>query len=884
MHCKYKLVLLSFVLSVNAKAQNIHIKLTDSAKSVIELAYLNIFCDNNKLNSYQIIRKSHFTIVGHTGCNNVKIRIESPGYQDYHKELNLINFLNDTLVCVLSPINVKNLQPIIVTAKPLPILIRNDTTTYRVKSFSDGTEQKLSDLLEKLPGIEVNKKSGEIKFKGKPIETILLEGDNLFGANYTLGSKNITANIVTEVQAIENYSENYVLKGLENEEKVALNIKVAKTKLKLSGNSEIGLGSQVNSKSPATDINSNFLGLSNVQKFFSTLSYNNIGNNKAPIDYFGNNPGIEQIKERKYVAQKIIYEPALALGVSKNYGNINSQFFANYNSLFKLTSKITLKGSIYYINDRISNQQNFQNEYYVADDTIKTSDITTRQKKPQSLKADLNLRYAISSMSLLEVSFSDTRDKVESSGTSISNFIPLYQTALRSNERFSKLLASFTQRLTKKQALQIELRKTNSNIDQAYNISPSVLNRTLFLADKQLSRFERNYTQATATLFGLMNNTRYNIYLKGVYDQNKYFSGIVNDSNNAQIVSKINNINYLKKSVTQGSNFNFDLGKLKLTFTYNFTYLQQKWINTALGNELSKNTFLFEPAIKLKYILTKISSLALNYNYSLNNINDQFLFPEIVIQNFRTATNNKPDLSLIGTNTVTLNYSRSDLFNQFDNGIGATFQTNNRDFLPIFIVTDSLLYTTFSMEAVNNKYLDIHTYITKYFPALKSTLRVSLNNTTNFYFNSLSPGLLRRNVFNSTTSVLFFKTVFKGKFNFEAENSFTYNTSKSQLEKTIPNLSYMNNAKIIFIPSKTIKMFLVSDYFLPNINSGKGNLFINYNLSFRPQKSTMELKLIVNNITNTQNFFQYQVSDFSRNYYSINSLPRNILLYVTFQF
>jgi hypothetical protein len=77
-----------------------------------------------------------------------------------------------------------------------------------------------------LPGIEVNDKTGEITYKGKPIETVNLEGDNLFGFNYAIGTKNINVDMVEEVQVIENFSANPLLKGIDSNDKVALNLKL----------------------------------------------------------------------------------------------------------------------------------------------------------------------------------------------------------------------------------------------------------------------------------------------------------------------------------------------------------------------------------------------------------------------------------------------------------------------------------------------------------------------------------------------------------------------------------------------------------------------------------------------------------------------------------
>ena len=78
------------------------------------------------------------------------------------------------------------LDEVFIRSTPGRVTIKEDTLAYRVADFADGTEQKVQDILKKLPGIELNEKSGEIKFKGKSIEKVLLDGDDLFGLNYTL--------------------------------------------------------------------------------------------------------------------------------------------------------------------------------------------------------------------------------------------------------------------------------------------------------------------------------------------------------------------------------------------------------------------------------------------------------------------------------------------------------------------------------------------------------------------------------------------------------------------------------------------------------------------------------------------------------------------------
>jgi hypothetical protein len=143
---------------------------------------------------------------------------------------------------------------------------------------------------------------------------------------------------------------------------------------------------------------------------------------------------------------------------------------------------------------------------------------------------------------------------------------------------------------------------------------------------------------------------------------------------------------------------------------------------------------------------------------------------------------------------------------------------------------------------------------------------------------------MRSNVFNTTSGILFLKTAFIGKLNFETENSFYVTKSGQISEQVISNYSYAGNAKVILIPNKSIKMFVSADFFLPNISSAKGNLFLAYNFSFKPNKSNFNIRFIANNLTNTLTFKQFQVSDFSRRITTINTLPRNILLCLSFKF
>ena len=107
-----------------------------------------------------------------------------------------------------------------------PIVQRNDTTTFDLKQFTDSTSsEKLESVLKRLPGFEVQE-NGRLYFKGKQVSKVLLDGDDLFDDRYPLATRNLRASLIDKVQAIEDYQENALLKGLKRGDDVAVNLTV----------------------------------------------------------------------------------------------------------------------------------------------------------------------------------------------------------------------------------------------------------------------------------------------------------------------------------------------------------------------------------------------------------------------------------------------------------------------------------------------------------------------------------------------------------------------------------------------------------------------------------------------------------------------------------
>ena len=87
----------------------------------------------------------------------------------------------------------------------MPILVRGDTLIYDADSFKNGTERKLEDIIDKLPGVEINE-SGQIEVEGKVVNKLMVNGKDFFDGDTKVGTKNIPSSAVDKIQVLRNYA------------------------------------------------------------------------------------------------------------------------------------------------------------------------------------------------------------------------------------------------------------------------------------------------------------------------------------------------------------------------------------------------------------------------------------------------------------------------------------------------------------------------------------------------------------------------------------------------------------------------------------------------------------------------------------------------------
>jgi hypothetical protein len=136
----------------------------------------------------------------------------------------------------------EQLKEIIIKHDFTPIIIKKDTMTFDVKAFANGNERKMKEILEKLPGVEVDKK-GNVTVQGKRVTKMLVEGKSFFGGGSKLAVENIPADALDKIEVIDHFNEVGFMKQVSDSEDLAMNVKLKADKKKfVFGDIQAGLG------------------------------------------------------------------------------------------------------------------------------------------------------------------------------------------------------------------------------------------------------------------------------------------------------------------------------------------------------------------------------------------------------------------------------------------------------------------------------------------------------------------------------------------------------------------------------------------------------------------------------------------------------------------
>jgi len=200
------------------------LKLSDVSIVVIGAkdSILQAFTRTNSSGDFELTlpRGGALTLIVHCGS-----------YADYTENFSLDTNHRDISFGAIQMMLKKNLlQEVVIKGNVSAIKIKGDTTQYDASAFKVQANANVEDLLKQLPGIQIDK-DGKITAQGVKIRRVMVDGEEFFGDDPTLVTRNLRADMVDKVQVYDKKSEQAAFTGVDdgNREKV-VNVKLKSDK------------------------------------------------------------------------------------------------------------------------------------------------------------------------------------------------------------------------------------------------------------------------------------------------------------------------------------------------------------------------------------------------------------------------------------------------------------------------------------------------------------------------------------------------------------------------------------------------------------------------------------------------------------------------------
>lgn len=115
---------------------------------------------------------------------------------------------------ILTP-RVDSLQAVVIAAEDERPHFRGDTLEYNTSGVKLNRYANIEALLSRLPGVQVNP-DGTITINGQRVQRLLVDGEDLFGSDPTIVTRNFNANMIDKVQLLNKRDRKSEFTGIDD--------------------------------------------------------------------------------------------------------------------------------------------------------------------------------------------------------------------------------------------------------------------------------------------------------------------------------------------------------------------------------------------------------------------------------------------------------------------------------------------------------------------------------------------------------------------------------------------------------------------------------------------------------------------------------------------
>lgn len=167
---------------------------------------LRVFTDKSGLFSFQRVKGPQFSLAAtstgfHAFSNN------------YTKANNSPSFQVEPIIMIPASMQMDS----IVIRSVRPMIIKEDTIQFDASAYKVREGAPVEDVIKKLPGVTVDK-DGNIEAQGKKVARVRVNGKDFFGGDLQTATQNLPADIIQNIQVIDDYGDQANLTGIKTGE------------------------------------------------------------------------------------------------------------------------------------------------------------------------------------------------------------------------------------------------------------------------------------------------------------------------------------------------------------------------------------------------------------------------------------------------------------------------------------------------------------------------------------------------------------------------------------------------------------------------------------------------------------------------------------------
>jgi len=863
--------LITIFLSNSVFSQNFKGIITNNEGNPIDDCYvLLINSASEEVINYAVpnVKGEYFINIHNKKLTNVKIKCQGLAYKTETQLLKIDKELANYIVNFKLTSREIKLDEVIVIFDRVAVKVKNDTVEYDVTKFKRLEDRKIINVLKNMPGIQVDERIGLIQYKGKPIETLLLDGDNLFGKSYSIGARNISSDIVDKVEAIEDYHDNKLKKGLKKSDKVVLNLKFKKDKFKVSGEVAVGGGKDSHL------VNANIINLSSDIKGFGVFNFNNISVNQTPFQK--ETYAIENREEIENATIDFFNESSITQTSIFPRSYINNIKFGSISNLLKVTDKIKIKNAISYFNDNYQYSFLSRNNIEINNEAFLTSNKTSNSAIPIFISMANEVDIDLSNNSILKYSNRIVDNKNDFDQINLQNEENVFETQINHSKLYYQQNLSFTKKISNNNLIELNIFNSNDFRKQSIDIlnqEDIFFNGNIFNNESFDNR--RNIFFSDILYLKKMDNWNFEFIVRHRLDTENFKINTI--SNRYDYQFKNNTTNFITTT-------NFEKNKkFRLTGKIDIGFSKRELQNDFDNVRLNQDDFFVNSEFKMKFKFDSKSNLSLNFE-NKNKLNDNYyLFSNPILIDSRTITSNISSLEFQKRWKTYINFSHYDLLRQSSFTFLSSYEEIKNSIVAEQEITEDINIITYFQIPQNRK--DINLLASKTFFVDYIDNKISLNSNANFsrYFNALNGSDISQvwsAIYNTNIEI---NSAFKGFFNYKSNIGITYIENKQENSNTFFNSTLNARLEAIFQFTKKSYSKIENELLLPRGNGfDKNQLFIDF--SFNHKGKNIEYFILSRNLLNKSSFNQISVTEFSTSVFSSNLFDRYIIFGLNYNF